>query len=155
MTLKLFPGSSAADPQRDWYFIAEQPAPAPHLAHPEGCAALHIVLLCPMSAAPARLFRMDSISTCYRFLKPRRIAGEWGHGGAGDHPLGGRIRPRNLPGPQPEEPASGMTLEPLLHSGLPLGGVRGLRCLKILSPPRNPMQPDDCPKLTSRHKLTV
>ena len=25
---------------RDWYFIAEQPAPASHLAHPEGCAAL-------------------------------------------------------------------------------------------------------------------
>jgi hypothetical protein len=30
---------------RDWYFIAEQPAPAPRLAHPEGCAALRIVLL--------------------------------------------------------------------------------------------------------------
>ena len=30
--------------QRDWYFIAEQPAPAPHLAYPEGCAALRIVL---------------------------------------------------------------------------------------------------------------
>ena len=29
-------------PARDWYFIAEQPAPAPHLAHPEGCAALLI-----------------------------------------------------------------------------------------------------------------
>ena len=26
--------------QGDWYFIAEQPAPAPHLAHPEGRAAL-------------------------------------------------------------------------------------------------------------------
>ena len=31
--------------QRDWYFIAEKPAPAPHLAHPEGCAALRIVLV--------------------------------------------------------------------------------------------------------------
>ena len=31
--------------QRDWYVIAEQPAPAPHLAHPEGCAALRIVLV--------------------------------------------------------------------------------------------------------------
>ena len=30
---------------RDWYFIAERPAPAPHLAHPEGCAALRIVLV--------------------------------------------------------------------------------------------------------------
>ena len=30
---------------RDWYVIAEQPAPAPHLSHPEGCAALRIVLL--------------------------------------------------------------------------------------------------------------
>jgi len=32
----------AADLRRDCYFIAEQPAPAPHLAHPEGCATLHI-----------------------------------------------------------------------------------------------------------------
>ena len=31
--------------QRDWYFSAEQPAPAPHLARPEGCAALRIVLV--------------------------------------------------------------------------------------------------------------
>ena len=30
--------------RRDWYLIAE-PAPAPHLAHPEGCAALRIVLV--------------------------------------------------------------------------------------------------------------
>jgi len=28
---------------RGWYLIAEQPAPAPHLAHPAGCAALRIV----------------------------------------------------------------------------------------------------------------
>ena len=31
--------------QRDWYFIAEQPAPETHVAHPEGCAALRIVLV--------------------------------------------------------------------------------------------------------------
>ena len=31
--------------RRDWYFVAERPAPAPHLAHPEGCAALRIVLV--------------------------------------------------------------------------------------------------------------
>ena len=31
--------------ERDWCVIAEQPAPAPHLAHPEGCAALRIVLV--------------------------------------------------------------------------------------------------------------
>ena len=30
---------------RDWHFIAERAAPAPHLAHPEGCAALRIVLV--------------------------------------------------------------------------------------------------------------
>ena len=30
---------------RDWYVIAEQPAPAPHLAHPEGCTAPRIVLV--------------------------------------------------------------------------------------------------------------
>ena len=31
--------------QRDWYVFAEQPALAPHLAHPGGCAALRIVLV--------------------------------------------------------------------------------------------------------------
>ena len=31
--------------RRYWCFIAEQAAPAPHLAHPEGCVALHIVLI--------------------------------------------------------------------------------------------------------------
>ena len=30
--------------RRDWYIIAEQPAPAPHLAHPGGRATLRIVL---------------------------------------------------------------------------------------------------------------
>ena len=30
---------------RDWYSIAGQPVPAPHLAHPEGYAALRIVLV--------------------------------------------------------------------------------------------------------------
>jgi len=30
---------------RDWRDTAEQPASALHLAHPEGCAALHIVLV--------------------------------------------------------------------------------------------------------------
>jgi hypothetical protein len=28
---------------RDWYLIAEQPAPAPHLARLEGCAALRFL----------------------------------------------------------------------------------------------------------------
>ena len=27
----------------DWFYVTEQPAPAPHLAHPEGCAAPRIV----------------------------------------------------------------------------------------------------------------
>ena len=31
--------------QRHFIFNAEQPAPAPHLAHPEGCAALRTVLV--------------------------------------------------------------------------------------------------------------
>ena len=30
---------------RDWYFIAEQPASGPHLAHPEECAVLHTLLV--------------------------------------------------------------------------------------------------------------
>ena len=29
--------SQSVGAQRDWYFIAEQPAPAPHLTHSEGC----------------------------------------------------------------------------------------------------------------------
>ena len=39
---------------RDRYVIAEQPAPAPHLAHPEGCAALRIVLVTVPRAGDAR-----------------------------------------------------------------------------------------------------
>ena len=31
--------------ERDWYLIVERPAPASHLANPEGCAALRIVLV--------------------------------------------------------------------------------------------------------------
>ena len=38
-------GPSRSTASRDWYFMAEQPAPAPHLAHPGGCAALSIVLV--------------------------------------------------------------------------------------------------------------
>ena len=29
----------------DWYSIADQSAPVPHLVHPEGCFALRIVLV--------------------------------------------------------------------------------------------------------------
>ena len=37
--------SPSSSSERDWYLTAEQPAPAPHLAHLEGCAALRIVLI--------------------------------------------------------------------------------------------------------------
>ena len=40
--------------QRDWYSVAEQPAPAPHLSRPEGCAALRIVLVPHTLAIPGR-----------------------------------------------------------------------------------------------------
>ena len=41
----LVPRLLSRENQRDWYCIAEKPAPAPHLAHPEGCAALRIVVV--------------------------------------------------------------------------------------------------------------
>ena len=51
---------------RDWYFIAEQAAPAPHLAHPEGLLPYALCyLLCPVPAALANIVRLDSISTSY------------------------------------------------------------------------------------------
>ena len=51
---------------RDWYFIAGQPAPAPHLAHPEGCAAVRIVLVTvPRVRRSCEQTRMDSISESY------------------------------------------------------------------------------------------
>jgi len=53
------PAPATARHPRDWYLTAEQPAPSPHLAHPEGCAALRIVL----DAVP-----------CVRLL-PRTISG--------------------------------------------------------------------------------
>ena len=39
-------------PKTDCYFIAEQPAPAPYLAHPEGCAALLDVLRIVLVTVP-------------------------------------------------------------------------------------------------------
>jgi len=47
---------------RDWYVIAEQPAPAPHLARPEGRAArTHMCeLLCSVSAALASFSTVTS-----------------------------------------------------------------------------------------------
>jgi hypothetical protein len=41
----LRPKMTVTGESRDWYLIPEQPAPAPHLAHPDGCAALRVVLL--------------------------------------------------------------------------------------------------------------
>ena len=39
------PLKSCGHETRDWYFIAERPAPALHLACPEECAVLRIVLV--------------------------------------------------------------------------------------------------------------
>ena len=39
------PAPATAHHPRNWCLTAEQPAPAPHLAHPEGCAALLIILV--------------------------------------------------------------------------------------------------------------
>jgi len=55
--------------QRDWYLTAVQPAPAPHLAHPEGCAAPRIVLVTvPRVSRSCEHFWMDSISTSWLLL---------------------------------------------------------------------------------------
>ena len=52
--------------ERDWYVITEQPSPAPRLVHPEGCAALHIVLVTVhLGSRSCEIFRMDWISTSY------------------------------------------------------------------------------------------
>ena len=72
-----FPGSlTSTFLERGWYFIAEQPAPAPHLAHPKGCAVPRIVL-----ATVPRVSR-----SCEHFpdgfdlnLPPRREAGPPNH----------------------------------------------------------------------------
>ena len=44
---------------RDWYFIAEQPAPAPHLAFSEGSAALRIVLVTVPRVSPEQELSLD------------------------------------------------------------------------------------------------
>ena len=50
----------------DWYFFAEQPAPAPHLANPGECAALRIVLASvPCVSRSCEHFPDDSIFTSY------------------------------------------------------------------------------------------
>ena len=54
--------------KRAWYFIAEQPVPAPHLAHPAGCAALRTVLV-TVPPLLREYSRMDSISNSDRRAK--------------------------------------------------------------------------------------
>jgi len=52
-------------PQRDWYLIAEEPAPAPHLARPEGRAALRIVLVTvPRASRSCDLHRARHLTRC-------------------------------------------------------------------------------------------
>ena len=51
-------------PRRDWYFLAEQPAPAPHLSHPEGCAAL-----CIPPVRTTRLEVMARVRPLHRYLR--------------------------------------------------------------------------------------
>ena len=51
---------------RDWYFTAEQPAPAPHLARPAGCAAPRIVLVTVPRGS--RSIRPDGLQKCHAFL---------------------------------------------------------------------------------------
>ena len=41
--------------QRDWCFIGKQPASAPHLAHPDGCAALRFVPFTVPHVSPPHL----------------------------------------------------------------------------------------------------
>ena len=57
---------------RDWYFIAEQPAPAPHLARPKGRAALtHMWLLSTVCTAPPQILQF------YVFFMEKRMKGDW------------------------------------------------------------------------------
>ena len=46
-------------PERDWYLIAKQAAQELHLAHPEGCAALRIVLVTVPPASICCLSRLE------------------------------------------------------------------------------------------------
>jgi len=59
---------------KDWYFIAERPAPAPHLAHPEGCAALRIVLATVPRASRSCAHFPDGFD-----LRILRVVGDFGH----------------------------------------------------------------------------
>ena len=54
---------------RDWYFIAEQPAPAPHPARPEGRAALTLMLSCQPPMNQCAQYRGTSLN---RPPPPRR-----------------------------------------------------------------------------------
>jgi len=109
--------SSTCSTLRDWCFIAEQPAPAPHFAHLEGCAALRIVRVTVVrqifvkSFPRCRVVRLrpgtSGIATLYLLVLERvvlpddrmqPIAGQqrrlgcaaWDSGGSGFGPTSGR-----------------------------------------------------------------
>ena len=76
-------------------FYCRTPAPAPHLAHPEGCAALRIVLVtCPVSAALASISRMDSISTSCTCVETTPGNHQHAHAVIGQQPWESLARPR-------------------------------------------------------------
>jgi len=69
--------------EREWYFIAEQPAPAPHLAHPGGCAALRIAFTVPLLRAFSGWIRSPSflvnlqVALVAKLLEALFPAGVW------------------------------------------------------------------------------
>ena len=68
------PPSLACPVLRDWYLIAEQPAPAPHLAHPEGCAATRIMLVTVLRV-PLKALTPSRESLSRKHTVPRTGAG--------------------------------------------------------------------------------
>ena len=91
---------------KDWYFIAEQPAPAQHLAHPEGCAALRIVLVTVSRVSCSCENFSDVFNACNERcgLNPGSIKFEV---------AGGRVPPLYAPPPRSER-EQGFSADPFL-----------------------------------------
>ena len=67
----------AAKGNRDWYLIAEHAAPTPQLAHPEGCAALRIMLVTVPRVSRSCMHFPDGFDLHLRPKGTRKLTDVW------------------------------------------------------------------------------
>ena len=130
---------------REWYSVTEQPAPAPHLARPDGCDALRIVLVPRVSRScehlpdgfDLNLLRDMATTDLLRLRTDRRVSSRRARGGRGEWGYGG-IPPLAACPQRPFLAAGGRQQRPFLR--VPLSDARHRHKARVLRDVRLNMQ---------------